>query len=275
VWDRKRLGWLGLFFVFGILGFLGLRKRGWGPEEKKVLPRVIASLFLFGLFVNSSDFFLIGMIYRIDFWSFPILVLLMGLAAEWAKFLFSRKIKVLLGWVIFLGVLALPVRAVKEAFAARVPERYLDFPRGKVYVVKETLSTVEAFKKGTHFILENSAPDEEILVVTKDPLYCFLSGHRHAVRELHFEASNQIPEEEEMEMILQLEAKKPPLVLLANRDESNPLMAKGETGYFGKTHLRKMGEYIFEHYQEVQTFGTWETANPRINHAIRIFQRKP
>lgn len=273
VWDRKRLWWVGLFLVFGILAFLGLRKKGWQQDESKLFPRVIGSLFLFGLF-NTSDYFLVGHIYRFDFWSFPILVLLMGLAAEWAKFLFDRSMRILLGILTLIGVLALPIQAVEEAFAARIPERYLDFPRGKIYLVKETRSTVEAIRKATRFILENTGPGQEILTLPKDPLYCFLSGRRHALRQLRFEITSQISEQEEEEMIRELETKQVPLVLLSNRDESNPATAKGEIGHFGRTHDRKLGRYLFEHYREVQTFGTWETPKPRIDHAIKIFRRK-
>lgn len=274
VWDRKRLWWLALFLVFGILGFLGFKKRNLTGEERKVFRSATVSLFLFGIF-NSADFFVGSHIYRFDFWSFPILVLLMGLMAESAKFLFARQVRILLGGWILVGVLALPLRSVKEAFAARVPERFLDFPRGRIYIVKESLSTVEVFKKGTHFILENTQPAQEILTLPKEPLYCFLSDRRHATREINFEISVPIPEEEEEELIHRLEAKQVPLVLLSNRDDSNPLaMAKGEMGYFGKTHLKKLGKYIFEHYREVQAFGAWRAKKPRIDHAIKIFRKK-
>ena len=272
VWDRKRLGWAALIVIFGALGFFGLKKKEWNQTERKMNQSAIASLFLFGIF-NSSDFFLIGHIYRLDFWTFPILVLLMGLFTEWAKSLVGPKMRILFGGSILLGILALPLQSVREAFAGRVPERYLDFPRGRVYVVKETLSTVDVMKKGTHFILENTKADQEILTLPKDPLYCFLSGRRHATREIELERTNLIPEWEEEEMIRELETKQVPLILLSNRDESNRASAIRGMGYFGKTHLLKLGKYILEHYEEVQTFGTWETPNPRLNHAVKIFRR--
>jgi len=273
VWDRKRLGVAGLFLLFGVLGLWGLRKKGCLPEERKIFYKVIGSLFLFGFF-NASDYFLAGHIYRFDFWSFPILLLFLGLAAEWGKVLFGRSMRVLWGMLLFVGILALPLQAVREAFAARVPERYLDFPRGRIYLVRESPSTVEAIREGTRFILQNTKADEEILTLPKDPIYCFLSGRRHVLRYLTFEITNQIPNEEEEKMIRELEAKRPPLFLLSNRDESNPAAAKGEIGYFGKTHLQKLGRYLFEHYEEVRTFGTWESKKPRIHHAVKVFRRK-
>ena len=274
VWDRSRLGWVALGAVFGVLGFLGWRKRSWESGQEKVFRSAILSLFLFGIF-NSSDFFALGHIYRLDFWSFPILVLLMGLLSGQASFLFGQKMKVFLAALIFAGVIALPLQSAGEAFRARVPERYLDFPRGRVYLVKETLSTIEVFKKGTRFILENTKPDEEILTLPKDPLYCFLSGRRHAVRELDFEQSHPIPEAEEEVLIRELKTKEVPFMILTNRDGSNSTSTlKGDRmGFFGKTHLRKLGEYLFEHYEEVQTLGPWEARNPRIDHAIKILRK--
>jgi len=275
VWDRSRLGWVALFVVFGVLGLLGVRKKGWESEKEKIVRSTIFSLLLFSVF-NSTDYFALGHIYRLDFWSFPILVLLMGLSAEGASHLFGRRTKGFLGGLIFVGVIALPFQSVREALAARVPERYLDFPRGQVYLIKETLSTIEVFKKGTRFLLENTRPDEEILTLPKDPLYCFLAGRRHAVRNLDFEQSHPIPEGEEEELIRELKIKEVPFVILTNRDGSNTAgtLTGDRMGFLGKTHLRKWGEYLFENYEAVQTLGPWEATNPRIDHAIKVFRKR-
>lgn len=272
VWDRSRLAWLALFFMVGVLGLLGLRKKVWNQGEKRMTQLAVVSCFLFGFF-NSSDYFLVGHIYRLDFWAFPTLVLLMGLCAEWAKLLIGRKTRFFVGVLILTAVLALPLQSVREAFAARIPERYLDFPRGRVYLVKETLSTVEAIKKTTQFILSNTRPDQEILTLPKEPLYCFLSGRRQTTRQIELERTNAIPGWEEEEIIRALETKQVPIVLLSNRDESNRASTIPGIGYFGKTHLVKLGKYISDHYREIQTFGTWEAANPRIDHAVKIFRK--
>jgi len=276
VWDRARLWWAALFALFGILGFVGLGRKGPAATEMKTIQKVVGSLFLFGLF-NSSDFFMLGHIYRLDFWSLPILVLFMGVSAEGAKNLFEDKMRIFLGGLIFLGVVWLPFQYLGTALRARVPERYLDFPRGRVYVAKEIASTVAAIKEGTRFIIENTKPREEILVFPRDPLYCFLSGRRHALSELDFEYIAQYSEGQEEEFIRQIEAKQVALVVLANRDGSNPLSEKGVAGVgtFGKTHCQKLGKYIFENYQEAKTFGVWASAKPRISHAIKVFLKAP
>lgn len=273
VWDRKRLWWLALFLTVGAFGLLGLRKKALPPETRRLVPFLVGSLFLFILF-NSSDFFLLGHIYRLDFWSTPPLLLLMGLAAEWARPLFGRRVKMVLGVLIFAGLLFLPFRYLRIAFAARVPERFLDFPRGRVYVTREALPTVQTIRKGTHFVLEHTQPGQEILTIPREPLYCFLTGRRHAVWHTDFEQTTQISEEEEEKYIREIEAKQIPWVLWSNRDGSNPASKIGGHGYFGKTHCRKLGKYLWDHYEEVQRIGTWEVENPRIYHSLKMLRRK-
>lgn len=273
VWDPKRLWWVSGFLILGLVGCLGLKRKGIPAEARKCFLPVLVSLFLFGLF-NASEFLLIGSIYRLDFWSFPILLLLGGFLAQAASVLFNRVLKVGLWGLLFIGILYLPGRFLKEAYAKHLPERYLDFPRGRVYVTRESLSTVEAIKKGTHFIIENTRPHQKILSLPKDPLYCFLSGRQHAGPLLFLEPPFQISESEEREVIHLLEREKVPLVILSNRDKSNLLNRIPLMGYLGKTYGQELWQYVSKHYEETAAFGTWETENPRQFHAIKIFKRK-
>ena len=214
---------------------------------------------------------MLGHIYRLDYWSFPILVLLLGFSLHWAKALFHPRLRGALWCVVFLAVLALPLRSVKKAFAAHVPERFLDFERGGVYLVDENQSTTEAIRKGTRFILENTKPGDEILAVPVAPLYCFLSGRRHAVREIYFGEIIHLRDWQEERMLREIQTRPVPLVVLTNVDGQS-----SGFGVFGKTYAKKLGAYVFDHYREVRQFGEpWEVNNPRRSHAIKIYQRRP
>jgi hypothetical protein len=268
VWERSRLLGVVLFLVLGTLAGLGLRKRALPPNPREVLVPLTGSLILFAL-ANSLDyFFQEGLIYRFDFWLFPVLVLWMGLWAEWASSLFGRKLKIFLFGLAFLGLLAHPVRYLKEALGYQVAERYLDFPRGQVYLGGD-LPSVEVLKQGTRTLIENTKPTEEILALPYDPLYCFLSGRRQAVRELIFMEHSRLPDWRQEEIIQTLDARKVPLVLISNRSHSE----ERGMGEFGKTHCQRLAAYIDNRYREVRRIGDWE-AGPHKTHAIKILLRR-
>lgn len=267
-WERRRLWWLGAFLTFGGLAWIALKKKRSPAPEKRVFLSVTGSLILFGL-ANSADYFLMeGYIHRLDFWFFPIFLLAMGLFAQWAHPLFSRPVKIFLAGLVFLVTIWIPFRNVREALAWRVPERYLDFPHGRVYFGGEP-SYVATLKKGTQFIIENTKPGEEILTLPYDPLYCFLAGRKHATRELLFTSLARIPEKQEDEIIQELERKQTPLILISNRSHSKEWMV----GHLGETHLKRLSRYVFEHYQEAKTFGPWEKDFAQV-HAVKFLKRK-
>lgn len=268
VWERRRLLGVGAVLVFTFLAVLGVRRRRPLGTGKGILPIIVASLLFFGL-GNSAEYFLVdGLIYRFDFWIFPLLVLWMGLAAEWASPLFGRRQKKLFAGLIFFALIWTPFQNLKEALAQRIPERYWDFPHGQAYIIGGPLRTVQDIREGTRFIIEHTRPNQEILALPYEPLYCFLSGRRHALRELHFTKGLPMTEEQEETAIRQLETKQVPYVIVSNRYRSKEV----SVGHFGITHARKLAHYISEHYREVQTFGPWETgrASP---HAVKVLRR--
>lgn len=268
VWEKSRLFRLLALAVFGAFAFVGLRKKEFSTEKKKVAVAVIGSLLLVGL-ANSMEYVAAeGMIYRFDFWIFPVFVLLMGLLAGWGSVLFNGTLKVFLGCLIFLLLLLNPFQNFRDAFAWKVPERFLDFPRGKVYVGKLPVSDIEIIRKVTRYIIENTNPTQQILTIPYDSLYCFLSDRRHAVPELMFMESRQISEKQEERIIGEIEAKRVPLVLITNRYRSSEL----GVGHFGVTHCKKLSEYIFSRYEKVQRLGPWEADSG--HHAVEIWKRK-
>ena len=266
-WERWRLFGVAAFLIFGILALFGLRKKNLSETENKLYPSVWVSLTIFGLACSIDYFTMEGFIYRFDFWLFPIFVLTLGLLAEWASFLFQPRGRIILGIFIFLGVLVFPFRNFQEALALKVPERFLDFPRGQVYAGGE-LNSVKTVKAGTHFILENTAPEDKILAIPYDPLYAFLSGRRHALRELIFVEGVFIQKDQEERMIRELEAQSVPFLLISNRYYST----EPGIGYFGKTHCQTLYRYLMDHYEEVRTFGQWEVETGQ--HAVKIFAKK-
>jgi len=268
VWERWRLWWAGAFLAFAVLGFLGLKKKGMTETERKFLPRVLGSLVIFGLMSTADYFMMEGYFHRLSFWFFPVMVLSFGLFAEWASRILPRPLKIVLWCLTFLLVSWVPFHKAKEALAWRIPERYLDFPQGKVYLGGD-FGDVETIKNGTRFLIENTKPEDEILAVPYAALYCFLSGRRHAVRELAFYQTVRINETQEQEIIRKLDAKKTPMVLVAN----NLRLREPGVGRFGETHCLRLAKYIDDHYEEAGRWGPWEMDPPE-RLAVRILRRK-
>ena len=268
VWERMRLWGLGASSILAILA-------GWAWRKKKLTrPQQGAALaagmsLVFYALAASAEYLMMGeVIYRFDVWFLPVWILILGFLGEWASFLFSRRWKITFGALIFLALVGVPFWNVKEAFAhVRVPERYLNFPRGGVYVGGPLVS-LRTIREGSQFMKENTAKDQTFLAIPYEPLYCFLSERRHALAEMVFMLHMQIREQDEEKWIRELEAKQVPWVLISNRYRSE----EPGIGDFGKTHCKKLAVYISDHYREVRTFGSWDSDPDKI-HAIKVLKR--
>lgn len=267
VWDRGRLAGVGALGMLWVFAVWGLAKRKAASAEKRIFLLAGASTLLFGL-ANSLDYFADGLIYRVDFWFFPMAALLTGLGVEAASFLLTPQIKRPAAGLLIFILLWIPSWRLRESLALRSPDRYLDLPQGKAYLGGPP-SYPAVLNRASRFLLERTRSDQEILALPYDPIYGFLAGRRHAVRELNFAEHMLISETREDALMGEIEAKQIPFVLLSNRYRTPE---KG-MGHFGKTHLRRLAAYLFEHYREVETFGPWDS-DPGRFHAVKIFQRK-
>lgn len=268
VWERWRLLWIGVFTALGMLAYLGLKKQNAPENQANAFRFAVGSLAIFGVF-NAMEYFVQeGLIYRLDFWIFPIAVLLAGLCGEYTKQLLPKPMKVGLGILIFTGILWIPAGNLKQALAWRVPERFWHIPRGRVYYGGHGTDP-QVILEATKYLLKHTDPSEPILCLPYDPLYCFLTDRRHAVRELLFMEHINITEGQEKNIIRNLKSSRVPLVLISNRIHSK----EGGNGIFGKTHCRLLGDYITANYEQAAGFGPWD-ANPLEQHAVRILKRR-
>ena len=269
VWQRYRLWWLALLLIFSLLGFLGLRRRSLAPDQRRILLGVGISLLLYELGTAVMELHFLARSTRFDYWSIPILTLFLGLSANEAKNLLAPRLKVFSGILIFLAVLISPIQSLSQTLRSRTSDRYLDFERGKIYITHLNSSTVETMKKVTRFLLENTKPGDSILTLPIAPLYCFLSGRSHAVRELYFGCVGRdahLRDWQEERVLRELEIKKVPLVVLSNLETPAPGL-----GGFGKDCCQKIARYVLEHYKEVRLFEYGEKGKARAY--TKIFQK--
>lgn len=267
IWDRRRLYGLSVLTALAVADYFVLRRRG-TAETQKLFPVILGSLLFFAL-ASTFDYILMeGLSYRLGFWAFPILILLAGFLGEWTSAVLPRPARILLGGLAFFALMALPVGNLREALALRIPERYLRVPSGRVYL-GGPVSYPSVLNQGAQFIRDQTKPEEEILTVPYDVLYCFLAGRRHATRETMFLEHVPLPEKRQEAIRGYLEEKRVPYVIFSNRYRSTE---KG-IGHFGKTHCRKLADYLSSHYEEVRTFGPWEE-DPLKVHGIKVLAKK-
>lgn len=269
VWQPTRLWGVGIFLLLSILAVIGLKKRSLEKEAVTLFSFVVISLVLVGLATTAEYFVIHSIIHRFDFWLFPVLVLLMGLFAQWGSFVLPTKMKFFLGGLLLFPLLGFPYLNFKDQLTWRRPGSFLAVPNGRVDI-GGPLSDLEVLQRGSQFISNHTRPDETILVIPYEPLYCFLSGRHHAVPEQNFTQVIPLPEGREEGIIQELEVKQVPYVILSNLYYSK----EAGVGRFGETHCRKLAKYIFEHYQETQTFGPWDPPSVSSLNAVKIFQRK-
>ena len=269
VWEPARLIPPGVLILLGILALTALKRGKVPPETKRIWRPAAGSLLLFAA-ANSTDYFVKeGLIYRLDFWLFPIGVLSAAVAGGWTSFLLNRKVRAVFVGVLFLALAAIPIRNVLEIRASRVPQRFLTSPQGRAYL-GGPVEYIRILNGGSLFIQNRTWPGETILAIPYDAIYCFLSGRRHAVRDLLFMRNMFFSKEHERSLIREIEEQRVRLVVLSNRIKTEEKSAAGE---FGVTHLKVLSRYLSGHYREVKVLGDWNS-DPRVSHAIKILERK-
>lgn len=271
-WQWKRLIWTAGYVGLALLALRFFRRRGVPWSEQRVNLAAAGSLVLFFL-ASLAEFLLLGgnPRMRVTLWSHPILILLIGLLGGWASCAFSQPKRIFLFLLVFLWVTGVPLGVigrptfltVSDAFAWRTPDRYLDFPHGRVYFGggPEQLKIAQTIKQATQYLRENTDAGEKILAVPCEPLFCFLAGRPHAIWELILTDDHRLPERREDEMIRTLERESVRYVI-----QTNSLS-------FGIGSYRKLARYIFENYEEIKTFGSWE-AHPTQALGAKIFRKK-
>jgi hypothetical protein len=136
-----------------------------------------------------------------------------------------------------------------------------------VYLRTDQIPWINTVKETSDFILANTSPDEPILAIPYDAIYCFLTSRPLAT------PNPSLFGHKGDGIIRQIEQHHVRLILISNRafhnNESRLLGILGET--YGKSLL----SYIYQNYELAAQFGPWEQSATVINnHATRIYQRK-
>ena len=239
------------------------------PEaHRKNLILAFLSLFLF-MVLSSHEFVASGVYYRIV-WFFPLIYIAIFFLITTATWLIqSRAVQMLI-----LTVLLFPsvLNIDREHFLIRLyknPAHLLQIGNNRIYTTQDPW-WFQTVYEATAFIKQNIPPSDTILVLPLDPLYLFLGERDSATRQLVFFEHFNIPPQQELDVIADMEKNRGNWAIISNRSVSQ----EGGMGTFGKDYCPILAKYLEDHFAQVAQFGDW--TNPpgwAWNHGVKILKR--
>ncbi|MDE2028202.1 MAG: hypothetical protein KGK03_09860 [Candidatus Omnitrophica bacterium] len=240
--------------------------------DKTYRQDVLLALAMIGLFfvLYFHEFLVSGVWYRC-YWSQPFETLFHFVMIAVAFTVLPKFLRIAV--LVFLWALAILgiVAHIGSIQSQKVPARYLSMDRGRIYVGNEpqwtnTVNTV------TKFLDTSLKPNELFFALPYDCLYYYLTGKESPTRQLIFFDHINIPPEQEVSVIKELEEHRVGWVLMSNRIISD----QEGLGIFGKTYCPLLAKYIYENFQPVvRQGGNWnKPPGWADNHGVIILKRK-
>ncbi len=236
-------------------------------QRKQVVTVFLLLAFLY--FVNLHEYLLSGVLYR-SYWATPFSTMMLFLVIGYAVKNITPSLQKILFGAFFVVIFLQFVNYVNVIQSKEIPQQLLTLPRGHVTSGNspEWFATVQ---KTTEYLVHNVKRDENFFALPYDPLYYYLTDKKSPTRQLIFFEHINIPSEQEMMIIKELEDNHTNWVVLSNRAVS----AERGLGILGKTYCPIIGQYLAKNFTPVAEFGEWQKpAGWSVNHGTRIFKRK-
>ena len=176
-------------------------------------------------------------------------------------------------YILYLCLICIISSGVRERYVGinntKIPSHYLSLERAKIYANNPTewFTTVE---ETTKYLLRTLKPGEKFFALPYDPLYYYLTDRRSPTRQLIFFEHINIPRQQELSIIQELENQKVNYVLLSSRASAT----EPGIGEFGKTYCSFIKDYLDKNFKEVARFGNWsDDPGWAWNHGVKILKR--
>lgn len=231
---------------------------------------IFASVITLGTFyiLNIHEYILSATTYR-AYWVKPISILLVFTLIYSA----TKHLKPVILFLLYSTLLLNIGLEITNHYAAmkqvKRPENFLSVPRAQVYVSNEP-QWIDTVQQTTNFLKTNLKISETFFALPYDCLYYFLAEKNSPTRQLIFFDHINIPQEQEMKIIGELEKNKVNWVVVSSRSIS----LEGGLGKLGVSYCPLIGTYIAENFKIVTEFGPW-TSFPGWgwNHGTRMMKR--
>jgi len=252
---------------------LAARRRRWLHEHR------IALIFFLPTILAVHEFLFSGSEYAVTYWGLAGGSILFCLAVSAAfqklaainatgrkQIITNIIIGALSAWFAFLVIWT----NVENAYRFRVQKgKPIKAPGGQISVYDPAWADV--VNSGARFILENTKPDEKILALAYDPLYCALTHRRQAGPFAQYQLLCKITPENDKTVIEALKQNRVRCIIISNIVLHAPKHAWWK-GILGETHGKLLWNHIRENYSSLGRIGPWDAPAFWIkNHAIEIY----
>lgn len=241
-------------------------------KARLTVPRVQLSIFLAVMlgytFLNAHEYLVSGVFYR-TYWTQPMALLFILACFAICAENYSRVIKYLLYSVLTIVLLTHSVRTILAIQKIKVRDNYFVLDRAKVFLPKQAkwIHTVELTN---HYLNMHMTEKDTLFTLPYDPLYNYILGKPSPSRQLIFFEHINIPTEQELAVIKEIEDKKTNWILLSSRIRST----ERGLGEFGKDYCPLIHEYIHKNFEPVIEFGDWVNESGWTDpHGTRIYRR--
>jgi hypothetical protein len=273
LWRNSGYIWIISIACGFALILLAARRRSWPAEHRTVL------VFFLPVILAAHEFILGGSDYAVTYWGlagasvFYCAAVSATLQKLTSKDTGSQKqiianivIGCLATWFVFLAIWT----NMENSYRYRVQKGMsIKAPGGGIHVYDPSWAAV--VNSGVAFILNNTAPDEKILSLAYDPLYCALTHRRQAGPFAQYQLICRITPENDRTVIEALKRDKVRCIIISNLSKNPPQNARWK-GIFGETHGKLLWNQIRENYSSIGRIGPWdEPARWIKNHAIEIY----
>ncbi len=220
-------------------------------RQRKFLTMAVAVLAVYTL-ANFHEFLKSGVWYR-WFWAQPPLIVLVFIIFETAAQSLHRTVRALLWGVIALMIGIMGINAWQVIIKFKDPQQQIAGSRGGVYVANppDWVATVNVT---TDYLNKTLKPGETFFALPYDIIYYYLTGRPSPSRQTIFFEHINIPVEQELKIIKEIEDAGINTIVLSNRFVSPE---KG-LGVLGQTYCPVIGKYIRDNFIPVIQFGNWQ-----------------
>lgn len=188
--------------------------------------------------LTMHEFIMVGTDYSLRMWVLPILLLSVTYSVMyWVEPRLKLR-KVVFGIVTYIALFGFLVNIL--IYSADF--KHLSLDRAKVDVYPA--SFVPFATSITQYIQANTTIKDKVLAIPYNTLYLFLSDRRSPSKQNEFLYLSGVNKKKENRVIEDLKADNTRLILYSNMVSEEGI----GTGYFGKTHCKKLAEYITENY---------------------------
>ncbi len=245
---------------------LAVNLNKWIGKKEIILTYIIFCIFYLSFL---HEYFASGVLYRY-FWAKPFVLLLMFITLSFGASNLPKKLRGLLYTALAL-IIILQISDTQSGLKdIKVKTQLINIPKAQIYVSNPS-SWIKTVEITTQILKNNLKKEETFFALPYDPLYYFLTNKTSPTRQLIFFEHINIPKEQELKIINELETKKVNWIVVSSRSNAK----EPGLGRFGVTYCPLLGAYIQKNFTVEATIGDW--VNEPLwaqNHGTKILRRK-